>query len=172
MRIRSASEDDAASILAIYAHYVQNTAISFEYDVPTLGEFTARIITTLEKYPYLVVEEDDEIKGYIYAGPLGVRAAYGHSCEASIYVRRDARGRGYGRVLYRELEKRLAEQGFLNLYACIATPTEEDEYLTRDSEKFHAHLGFKKVGEFHKCGRKFGHWYNVIWMEKMLGEHA
>lgn len=61
--------------------------------------------------------------------------------------------------------------GFLNLYACIGYPEEEDEYLTRNSAEFHAHLGFRKVGEFHLCGYKFGRWYHMIWMEKLVGEH-
>ena len=61
--------------------------------------------------------------------------------------------------------------GILNLYACIGYPQEEDEYLTRNSAQFHEHLGFKLIGTFTKCGYKFGRWYNMIWMEKMIGEH-
>ena len=172
MEIRSANTGDAARILDIYAYYVENTAISFEYDVPTLEEFAGRIETTLAKYPYLVAEEKDEILGFAYAGPFKGRAGYDRSCEVSIYLRRDARGKGHGRALYEELEKRLGEMGILNLYACIAEPIEEDEYLTRDSERFHARLGFVRVGEFHKCASKFGRWYNMIWMEKIIGPHV
>ncbi len=83
----------------------------------------------------------------------------------------DAKGRGYGRNLYGELERILKGRGIINLYACIGDPIEEDEYLTRNSEKFHAHMGFSKVGTFHKCGYKFNRWYNMIWMEKIIGEH-
>ena len=61
--------------------------------------------------------------------------------------------------------------GIRNLYACIGDPVEEDEYLTRSSEQFHRHLGYTKVGEFHLCGYKFGRWYNMIWMEKLIGDH-
>lgn len=61
--------------------------------------------------------------------------------------------------------------GILNLYACIGDPIVEDEYLTRNSEQFHRHLGFEKVDTFHRCGYMFGHWYNMIWMEKLIGEH-
>nr|MCR4895028.1 GNAT family N-acetyltransferase [Eubacteriales bacterium] len=50
-------------------------------------------------------------------------------------------------------------------------PIEEDRYLTRDSEKFHSRMGFTKVGTFHRCGYKFGRWYNMIWMEKLIGDH-
>ena len=172
MVIRSASTADAARILEIYAHYVVNTSITFEYEVPTVSEFRERVKSTLEGYPYIVIEEDGKIVGYAYAGPFKERVAYDRSCEVSICLDRDSRGRGYGRALYEELEKRLASRGILNLYACVASPIEEDEYLTDDSEQFHARLGYKRVGEFHQCGYKFGRWYNMIWMEKLIGEHV
>lgn len=172
MQIRSARPDDAATLLDIYAPYVLNTAISYEYDVPTLEEFTQRVAHTLERYPYLMAEEDGQILGYAYAGPLGTRAAYVHSCEVSIYVRRDVRRKGCGRALYQELERKLGQMGILNLYALIADPVEDDDpYLTRDSEHFHARMGYQKVAELHKCGYKFGRWYNLIWMEKFIGPH-
>ena len=76
-----------------------------------------------------------------------------------------------GRKIYEELEDRLKEMGILNLYACIGYPEVEDEYLSKNSAEFHAHLGFSKVGEFHQCGYKFNRWYHMIWMEKMIGEH-
>ncbi len=171
MKIRSAVPDDAKRLLEIYAYYVANTAVSFEYDVPSEAEFRCRIQNTLQKYPYLVLEEDGIIQGYAYAGIFKARAAYTHSCEVSIYVDHDAKRRGYGRKLYEALENRLKKQGILNMYACIAYPVVEDEHLSRDSEQFHRHLGFSTVGEFHQCACKFGRWYNMIWMEKIIGEH-
>ena len=169
--IRSASVNDAEALLKIYAYYVENTAITFEYDVPTLAEFQQRIANTLKKYPYLVVEKEGMILGYAYAGVFKDRAAYDWSAEVTIYLKYDAVKSGLGRKLYEELETEMKKRGFLNLYACIGYPIEEDEYLTRNSAEFHAHLGYQTVGEFHKCGYKFGRWYNMIWMEKLLGEH-
>lgn len=171
MKIRSASPDDTKRLLEIYAYYVANTAVSFEYSVPSEEEFCCRIQNTLQKYPYLVLEEDGIIQGYAYAGIFKARAAYARSCEVSIYVDHDSKRRGYGRVLYEALADRLKTQGILNMYACIACPVIEDEYLSRDSEQFHRHLGFSIVGEFHQCACKFGRWYNMIWMEKFIGEH-
>lgn len=63
------------------------------------------------------------------------------------------------------------DMGILNLYACIACPEHEDEYLTTNSADFHAHLGFVKAGEFRNCGYKFNRWYHMIWMEKVIGMH-
>lgn len=171
MLIRSATPDDAGRILEIYSYYVENTAITFEIDVPSPDEFKKRIAKTLTRYPYLVLEEDGRIEGYAYAGVFYDRAAYDHSCEVTIYLDRDSHGKGYGRLLYGELEKKLKARGIINLYACIADPVVEDEYLTSNSEQFHAHLGYVKNGEFHKCGYKFCRWYNMIYMEKIIGEH-
>ena len=60
--------------------------------------------------------------------------------------------------------------GILNLYACIGYPQVEDDYLMKNSAEFHAHLGFELVGTFHNCGYKFDRWYDMVWMEKIIGE--
>ena len=172
MLIRDARKEDAERLLEIYAYYVENTAISFECQTPTLDEFKERIETIMKTHPYLVLENEGEIQGYAYARPFVGRQAYEHSCELTIYLDHNAKRRGYGRMLYEALEGCLKQMGILNLYTCIGDPVVEDEYLTRNSEQFHGHLGFAKVGEFHKCGHKFGRWYNMIWMEKIIGEHA
>ena len=170
--IRPAVPEDAARLLEIYAYYVVNTAVTYEYDVPSAEEFRGRMENTLRRYPYLVLEEDGAVLGYAYAGPFHSRAAYARCCELSVYLDHGARRRGYGRMLYEALEEKLRAMGMLNLYACIGDPIEEDEYLTRDSERFHQRMGFVKVGTFHRCGWKFGRWYNMIWMEKMIGGHG
>ena len=169
--IRKAGPQDTARLLEIYAWYVEHTAVTYEYEVPTAEAFGKRMDDIQKKYPWLVLEEDGVIRGYAYAGPFHSRAAYSRCCEVSIYLDRTARGRGYGRKLYEVLESELKAMGFLNLYACIGDPITEDEYLTHDSERFHQHLGYTKIGTFHQCGYKFNRWYNMIWMEKIIGEH-
>lgn len=170
--IRNARIEDAGRLLEIYAFYVEHTAISFEYAVPTLSEFQDRMERTMRRYPYLVIEEDGAVRGYAYAGAFVGRAAYDRSCETTIYLEQGAHKHGLGRKLYEALEDALRKMGILNLYACIGYPEEEDEYLNRNSADFHVHLGYVKAGQFHKCGYKFGRWYDMIWMEKMIGEHG
>ncbi len=156
----------------IYGGYVRNTAITFEYEVPSLEVFRGRIAKTLQTYPYLCAVGDGKILGYAYAGPFGERAAYGWSAETTIYLSRDAKGRGLGRKLYEALEAALRAMGISNLYALVACPVgEEDEYLTRNSAEFHAHLGYRLAGEYRACGCKFGRWYNMTCMEKIIGGH-
>ena len=169
--IRDACISDAPRLLEIYSYYVQHTAISFEYTTPTQEEFCRRMRHIMSRYPYLVAEVDGTVQGYAYAGAFVGRAAYDWSCELTIYLARNARKMGLGRQLYTALEQRLAQMGVLNLYACITCPDREDEYVTRNSMEFHSHLGFRQVAEFRSCGYKFGRWYNMIWMEKMIGEH-
>lgn len=171
VQIRSATPADTEKLLEIYAYYVTDTAISFEYEVPPAEEFLRRIETRLDRgYPYLAAEENGRLLGYAYAGPFIDRAAYAHCCELTIYLDKNARGRGIGRRLYGALEASLGEKGFRNLYACIGVPETEDEYLTNNSRDFHAHLGFTTVGTFRNSGYKFGRFYHMIWMEKLLGK--
>ena len=93
------------------------------------------------------------------------------AAELTIYLDHDARHGGLGRTLYEALADRLKGMGVLNLYARIGYPQKEDEYLTKNSAQFHAHLGFTLAGTFHNCGYKFGRWYDMVWMEKIIGEH-
>lgn len=170
--IRDANLSDARRILDIYAYYVGKTAITFEYEVPSLHEFECRMRHTMEKYPYIVAEKNGIIVGYAYAGAFVGRAAYDWSCELTIYLAHDARGCGLGRIIYEALGERLARMGILNLYACIGYPREDDKYLTKNSAQFHEHLGFRLAGTFRDCGYKFGRWYDMIWMEKIIGSHV
>ena len=169
--IRIATKEDAKNLLEIYAYYVENTAITFEYEVPSLEEFEKRIEKTLRRYPYLISEQNGKILGYTYAGAFNERSAYDWAVETTIYIAKDARKKGLGRELYMALENALSLQNVINLNACIGYPDVEDEYLTKNSASFHEHLGYRMVGEFHKCGYKFGRWYDMVWMEKFIGEH-
>ncbi len=174
IKIRTAKKEDAAALLGIYSYYIENTAITFEYKVPSIEEFEKRICTTLESYPYLVAEVDGKIAGYVYAGRFSPRAAYDWVVETSIYIDKDCHRLGIGKKLYQKLEEILARQNVTNLYAGIADLAdglEEDPYLTKNSEHFHAAVGYKKIANYTKCGYKFNRWYNLIYMEKMIGEH-
>lgn len=171
IRIRPATVQDAEEILGIYTPYVENTAITFEWDVPTIEDFRGRIAHTLEKYPYIVAEKDGKIVGYAYTGVFKGRTAYNWSVESSIYVDDHAKGCGIGRKLYEALETLSRAQHIQNLNACITLPDEEDEYLTFDSPRFHERMGYHQVAKFSKCGYKFGRWYNMGWMEKWIGDH-
>ncbi len=169
--LRFATEADAAALRAIYAPYVEHTAITSEYLVPSVEEFAGRIRSTLRRYPYLVACSGTRILGYVYAGAFRPRAAYSWSVETSIYVERNTRRLQVGSRLYQGLAAVLREQNFQNMYAGVTYAPEPRSWLPRDSVEFHRKLGFVPVAEFRNCGHKFGHWYNMIWMEKHIGAH-
>ncbi len=164
IQVRMATVEDAKELLEIYTYYVETTAITFEYEVPTEEEFRARIQNTLQKYPYIVACKDGQIVGYAYASAFKQRAAYGWAVETSIYVQKDEHSMGIGKKLYQVLEKILKQQNVLNANACIAYPNPE-------SIAFHEYFGYKTVAHFTRCGYKQRQWWDMIWMEKLLGEH-
>ena len=159
--IRVATEADVPAILEIYAPYVQDTTVTFEYDIPTREEFLNRFRAVTRDYPWLVWEEDGKILGYAYASRPFERVAYSWCAEPSIYLKSTAQGQGVGRKLYTALEELLKRQGYRVLLALI---TGEN----RASVAFHERLGYTVCGEIHRCGWKFGRWLNVFWMEKSL----
>ena len=171
--IRSACESDAAALARIYAHYVEKTAITFEYTAPDMVEMERRRQEISQHYPYLVAETDGKVIGYAYAHAFYGREAYAWSVESSIYVDVNIRKHGIGRKLYEALEKALKSMGILNINACIAVPRDnQDPYVTNGSLNFHQRLGYTLVGRFHNSGYKFDRWYDVVWMEKMIGPHT
>lgn len=163
--VRPGDARDAAGILAIYAPFVRDTPVTFEYTAPSVEEFTERIHGIASVYPYLVCERDGEILAYAYASRHMERAAYAWDVQTSVYAAPEARGTGAARALYSGLFAMLAELGYCNAYAVITVPNPR-------SERFHASFGFVPAGVHHKSGYKGGVWHDVAWMEKNVGLHV
>ena len=159
--IRIARESDVPAMLAIYAPYIENTTITFEYTVPTEEAFLERFRKLTAQFPWLVWEEEGKILGYAYGAAPFERAAYRWCAEPSIYLLPEARGRGIGANLYAALEKILQSQGYQVLYALI---TDENAVSIR----FHEKCGYVQKVHFPDCGFKFGRWVGLVWMEKRL----
>jgi len=168
MFIRDVRTTDAERLTEIYSYYVEDTAVSFEYKTPTVQEFGNRIEKISRKYPYLVCEDEGRITGYVYASAYSTREAYDWTVATSIYVDRAYRRKGVGKALYAALEERLKEQGIVNLLAGVAYCEKEDEFLSHDSIDFHAKMGYEKVAQMKQVGKKFGRWYDLVWMQKRI----
>ena len=157
--IRIATEADVPEILAIYAPYVENTTVTFEYDVPTPDAFLDRFRKITEQFPWLVWEEDGKILGYAYGSAPFQRDAYRWCAEDSVYLLPEARNKGIGTKLCTALEKILFYQGYRRIYALITAENQS-------SITFHKKLGFTLRGELPEAGFKFGRWVGVVWMDK------
>lgn len=156
MTIRLARPDDAAAILAIYAPYVRDTSLSFELSVPTTEEMAGRISYYLQRWPWLLAEENGTVAGYAYASQYRERAGYQWSVECSIYIHDAWMGSGIAPQLYQRLFDLLKYQGYRNVYAVINLPNDR-------SVGFHERMGFKYQFTFEKVGYKLGQWKDVGW---------
>lgn len=162
--IRTINIEDAEKVLAIYAPYILNSNISFEYVVPSIKDFKQRIETVTKEYPWLVCEYDGKILGYAYGGQHRGRTAYKWSVESAIYMAEDFCGKGVGKLLYQTLFERLKEQGYVNVFAGMTLPNEK-------SVRLHTALGFEMIGVFKNIGYKNNQWHDVQWMQLNLAEH-
>jgi L-amino acid N-acyltransferase YncA len=159
--IRSATEDDAADLLAIYRPFVEDTAVSFEEVSPTVEDFAARIAKVTAGWRWLVAERDGQCLGYAYASSHRDRSAYRWSVEVSAYVDPRFHRQGVGRALYGRLLDDLTQAGFCHAYSGITLPND-------GSIALHRSVGFEPIGTFTSVGWKFGRWHDVAWFQRRL----
>lgn len=161
LRLRPATAADAVACANIYAPYVIGTSITFEVDPPEAKQFIERIADAQAAHEWLVAERDGTVIGYAYGHRLAERAAYGWSCETSIYLTSEMQRQGVGRALYQELLGRLATLGYRRAFACITLPNESSVGL-------HRAFGFEDAGHYRRVAWKDGIWHDVAWMQRDL----
>lgn len=152
--IRNARKEDAEGIQRIYRHYVENTAISFEYEAPSINEMEKRIAHYQENYPYLVLEDKGRIVGYAYGSRYRERRAYDFTAEVSVYIDKDEIGKGYGKTLAMELLEQLRQKGIFTAIAILTSGNER-------SLRMFLSLGFKFAGTLENVGYKSGKWRSI-----------
>ncbi|HEX9482689.1 MAG TPA: GNAT family N-acetyltransferase [Solirubrobacteraceae bacterium] len=160
--VRLATTADAEACAAIYAPYVEHTAITFELVPPGAAEMAGRIEAALAAHAWFVYEHAGRVVGYSYGTRLHTRAAYRWSCEVSVYVEQGQHRAGAGRGLYEALLARLAERGYLRAVAGMTLPNESSVGL-------HRTMGFTSVGVYRQIGFKLGAWHDVEMTQRSLG---
>jgi L-amino acid N-acyltransferase YncA len=156
--VRPAAPQDGAACVAIYRPYVENTAISWELEVPTADEMASRIAGLRATHEWLVLERGDEIVGFAYGQPLKRLATFQWTAETGIYLHVDHHRTGGGRELYTRLLRRLTERGYRQAFAGITQPNEA-------SNAFHRSFGFSDVGLYRRVAWKHDSWHDVAWMQ-------
>jgi phosphinothricin acetyltransferase len=160
--IRLAALADAESVAAIYNHYILHTAVTFEEQVISADEMSARIAEVIStSLPWLVLEQDGCAAGYAYAARWKGRSAYRFSVESTIYLAPGKVGRGFGTALYRALMAELKQKGLHAVIGGITLPNPASVAL-------HERFGLRKAGEFREVGRKFGRWVDVGYWQAVL----
>ncbi len=158
INLRFVKDQDAQSLLEIYAPIVLNTSISFETEVPTPEAFKVRIEQYSTAAPWLVAEIDNLVVGYAYATAHRSRGAYRWSQETTVYVHPDFRKMGVARALYSKLLELLKHMGYTKALGVITIPNEA-------SIGFHQRLGFQHIGEMKNIGFKFNRWHTTSWWD-------
>ncbi len=164
MKIRTVADRDMAAIHAIYRDAVLHGVSSWEEVPPSIAELTRRRDAILSGgFPYLVAEQNDAVLGYAYASPYRPRSAYRYTVENTIYLAKEARGKGLGRLLLEALITACQAKGYKQMIAVIGDSENEV------SIGFHARMGFERVGLIRNIGFKFDRWMDQVIMQKGLG---
>jgi L-amino acid N-acyltransferase YncA len=162
--VRDVTEADMAAIQRIYAHYVLNSASSFEEVPPTTEQLLARRADVLRLgLPYILAEIDGTIVGYSYATAYRARSAYRYTIENSVYVAQGMGGRGIGRLLLSALIDRCGDGSWRQMVAVIGNSE------NAASIALHRSLGFQPVGTLRNVGFKFGRWVDTVLMQREIG---
>jgi L-amino acid N-acyltransferase YncA len=159
--IRAVDTSDAPEICEIYNHYIENSTITFEEECVPSAKMEQRILKTTKILPWIVYCEGDLLLGYAYAAPWRVRSAYRYSVESTVYIHKDARGRGIGKKLYKALLEELGKRDTHSVIAGITLPNDA-------SIRLHESLGFKKCAVFTEVGRKMENWLDVGYWERTV----
>lgn len=164
LKIRLAEKEDVADILEIYTPYIKGSTATFEYEVPSLREFTSRFERITNEFPWLVCEADGKVAGYAYAERAFERAAYQWNADLAVYINPRYQRMGIARKFYQCLEEFLKLQGYCNVYTAVTG-------MNESSIRFHDSIGYGQFANFRNSGYKFGEWLDVVWFEKRLGEY-
>ncbi len=157
---RLATPDDAGVIAEIYNQGIDDRVATFETRHRTLRDIEAWFGG---RHPVVVVEDGEKVLGFASTSTYRPRECYDGIAEYSVYVARDARGRGVGRVAMEALFDAAREAGFWKLVSRIFPEN-------ASSLKLMKALGFREVGIYHRHGKLDGKWRDVVIVEKLLDE--
>lgn len=156
---------DLERVADIFAHYVRNTAVTFEETPPTVTDWHRRLDDLAGLgLPFLVARTGREVAGYAYASPWRRKPAYRHTVEDSVYLAADRTGQGLGRALLGLLLARCADAGVRQVIAVIADAGAD----SAASVALHRSFGFVDAGRLRAVGRKHGAWIDTVLMQRDL----
>jgi phosphinothricin acetyltransferase len=165
-RIRAANKGDAPRLTEIYNHYVIHTPVTFDVDPYTVERRAAWFeqFGPRGRYRLLVAEDDSGVTGYAGTTRFRPKSAYETTVETTVYCAPGAVGKGIGGALYSALLEALAGEDIHRVVAGYVLPNPASAAL-------HARLRFQPVGVFRENGRKFGRYWDVAWVDRLLHLH-
>ncbi|EFH86100.1 arsinothricin resistance N-acetyltransferase ArsN1 family A [Ktedonobacter racemifer] len=161
MRVRVATVADASAIATIYNQGIEDRVGTFETQLRT----EAMVASWFDgMHPIVVVEQEQDIIAYASTSSYRSRPCYAGIAEFSVYVRRDWRGKGAGRLAITYLLQESAAAGFWKLLSRVFVENEASRGLLRS-------LGFREVGIYEKHGQLDGIWRDVVIVEYLIASN-
>ena len=161
-RTRLVERRDAEALRTIYNLEVLESTVTFDLVARTLSEQLAWIDEHSGGHPAIVaVDDGGRVGGFASLTPYRPRPAYAPTVEDSVYVDRELRGGGLGRLLLGDLVDLARDHGFHSVVGRIVGGHDASIAL-------HRACGFEQVGREQEVGRKFNKWLDVVLMQKML----
>jgi phosphinothricin acetyltransferase len=158
MQARPATPGDAASITRIYNQGLEDRIATFETRLRTPEE----VITWLDGvHPVVVVEDERQVIAFASTSTYRPRDCYSGVAEFSVYVAREARGRGAGRLAMQVLIEAAEAAGFWKLLSRIFVENTASRSLVKS-------LGFREVGVYEKHAQLDGVWRDVVIVERLI----
>jgi phosphinothricin acetyltransferase len=161
LTVRDAVVGDAASIAEIYNQGIEDRLATLETERRSADERQAWLAERSARNPVLVALDAGRVVGWASLNRFNARAAYDHVADFSVYVDRDWRGHGVGRLLLAKLEERARQIGYHKL-VLAAFPT------NTAGRRLYERRGFREVGIYYEQGLLDGRWVDVLLMEKVL----
>jgi L-amino acid N-acyltransferase YncA len=162
--VRLAYAADAGPVAEIYNQGIADRSATFETEPRTPADLARRLQQDPQRYPVLVAERAGSILGWASIGPYRDRGCYAGVGEFSVYVHRDARGRGVGRALLAQLILHARGRGYWKLLSRVFRANAASLALCRS-------LGFREVGTYEKHACLDGNWLDVVVVERLIPEN-
>ena len=151
--------DDAAGIATIYNQGIEDRSATFETKPRSAADIDAWLDGV---HPVVVVEDNGKIIAFAATSMYRPRTCYQGIAEFSVYVAREERGRGAGRLALEALFAAAKEHGFWKLVSRVFPENTASRALLRATD-------FREVGIYEKHGQLDGVWRDVVIVERRLG---
>ncbi|RMD78782.1 MAG: N-acetyltransferase family protein [Chloroflexi bacterium] len=158
---RSATVADAEAIAAIYNQGIADRIATFETRPRTAEEVAGWFG---DRFPIVVTIINDQIVAFAATFPYRTRECYAGIAEFSVYVEREWRGRGIGRLTMLALIEAATHAGFWKLLSRVFVENTASRAML-------ASVGFREVGIYEKHARLNGHWRDVVIVERLITEN-
>ena len=119
-----------------------------EEDILNYSSFKNRCLKIKEKYPYIVIKENNKVLGYAYLNTFNERSAYHYTADLSIYIDKDHLHEHLGNLLLSSIEKFAKEYNITTLISIVTS-------ANTNYSNFHLKIGFILEGTLHNAAKKF-----------------